>query len=92
MMASSFLLVRAARLVIARSARSLGQIAAICIAVAQPRKHRVLVGADHHDAIARRIDIRRRDSRQDRRRCVRARAQADRTSVTSDSIMLSTDS
>ena len=35
------------------------------MAVAQPREHRVLVGADHHDAIAGRIDIRWRDARQD---------------------------
>jgi hypothetical protein len=31
----------------------------------RPREHRVLVGADHHDAIARRVDVTGRDARQD---------------------------
>ena len=57
-------LVRAARLVIA-IARIPGELRRLH-GLAQAREHRVLVGADHHDAIARRIDIRRRDSRQDR--------------------------
>ena len=58
------LLVRAARLV-AHVTRIVGE-RRIAHRLAQAAEHRVLVGGDQHQAVARRIDVRRRDVRQDR--------------------------
>jgi hypothetical protein len=53
--------------------RAAGFVIAITSVVRQPRrihrntqacKHTVLIGADHHDSIARRVNVRRRDTRQ----------------------------
>jgi hypothetical protein len=57
------LLIRATGLVVA-IARILRQLRPFH-GDSEPREHRVLIGADHHDALARRVDVRRRDARQD---------------------------
>ena len=71
------LLVRAARLVavvtgVVGKRRLLHRLA-------EPAEHRVLVGGDQHEAVARRIDVRRGDVRQDRRRCARGCIRSGRT-------------